>query len=530
MGTARTTGELTVAGRYRLLTLVATGGMGRVWRAHDELLDRLVAVKELLPPAGPPVTGRDDARVPMMREARAAARLQHPGVVRIYDVVPAMSRLWIVMEYVESQSLQQRLLADGPLPHREAARIGLAVLQALQAAHTAGVVHHDVKPANVLLAVDGRVLLTDFGLATLDATPAGDGGGTALLFGSPHYVAPERLRDSGSASARSDLWSLGATLYTAVEGHPPFARTSIAESLAAVLVDDPDPARHPGPLHPVIAALMVRDPAARASAAQTQEALLGVVHRAVGVFAVPAPRRPEAEPTGPRRRIAVASITAAVLAVGGAAVALNLGNDRSGTARPDNAGQPSAVAAAVTTSACGSAQQQPLSRTAAPRTAPTVPGGWRWHRDPAGFVVATPGRWTRTQNAGLVCLGAPDGSATFTVGSRSGATPDPLRHWQTAERAAATDGTLPGYRRVAMGVLLVTGGGADWEYTWQPAAGPRLHTRRVLLSAGGPRVVTLSWTTTDKDWNANSRVQRDLVAAFRDSRGTTPTWAVPAPQ
>ena len=551
-----------MAGRYRLLTLVATGGMGRVWRAHDELLDRLVAVKEMLPPTGRPVADRSDAQVPMMREARAAARLQHPGVVRIYDVVPAMSRLWIVMEYVESQSLQQRLLADGPVPHRKAAQIGLDVLQALQAAHAAGVVHHDVKPANVLLAVDGRVLLTDFGLATLDAAPTGDGGGTALLFGSPHYVAPERLRDSGSSSARSDLWSLGATLYTAVEGHPPFARPSIAESLAAVMVDDPDPSRHPGPLHPVIAALMVRDPAARATAAQTHDALLDLVHRAVGVFAVPAPRRPDevrfnsavVAPLAPlegglpplegglpprqggqrpprrRRPIIAASITAAVLAVGGAAVALNLGPDQPGTARVESAVQPSAVAAAFTTSTCGSAEPQPLSRTAPPRTAPAVPDGWRWHRDPTGFVVAAPGGWTRAQNAGVVCLGAPDGSATFTVGRRSGTTADPLQYWQAAERAARADGTLPGYRKIAMGVLLVTGGGADWEYSWQPPAGPRLHTRRVLVSAAGPRAFTLSWTTTDESWNASLRVQRDLVAAFRENGGATPTWAVPAPQ
>lgn len=565
VGSARTTGVLTIAGRYRLLTLIGVGGMGKVWQARDEVLDRLVAVKELLPPVGLPVADRRTAPLPTMREARAAARLEHPGVVRIYDVLHVTGRIWIVMEYVESQSLQQRVTRDGPLPHREAAWIGLSVLQALQAAHTAGVVHHDVKPANVLLAVDGRIMLTDFGLATLDAVPAGDITRTAPLLGSPHYVAPERLRDGDTSGVPGDLWSLGATLYTAVEGRPPFDRSSVAESLAAALVDDPDPPQHPGPLHPVIAALMARNPAARATAAQAHQALQAITHRAMGVSAVPAPRRPhhdvrfspaavvaapvpatqpwpavpfasdEPTPADPRRRprrqrIVVASVAAVLLTAGGTVAASGLRDHQHNAAQPGNATPPAAPTATASISACDPADRQPLPTAPPQPAAVDIPAGWRSYRDPMGFVVAAPRDWTRSQKAPVVCLNAPDGSATFTINSLPGAGVDPLQHWRSAEQAAVTGGILPGYRKIAMGVLLVTGGGADWEYSWQPVNGPRLHTRRVLLHAQGTRAFELSWTTRDHEWTADLGIQRDLLATFRDSSGAPTTWAVPAPQ
>ncbi|WP_305785707.1 serine/threonine-protein kinase [Symbioplanes lichenis] len=558
VGTARPRGMLTVAGRYRLLALIGSGGMGRVWRARDEVLDRLVAVKELLPPAASPVADRRIAQLPTMREARAAARLEHPSVVRIYDVLQVTGRTWIVMEYVESESLQQRVTRDGPLPHQDAARIGVAVLQALRAAHAAGVVHHDVKPANVLLAADGRIMLTDFGLATLDTAAAvGDGTQTAPLLGSPHYVAPERLRGSDPSSVAGDLWSLGATLYTAVEGRPPFDRSSIAESLAAALVEEPDPPQHLGPLHPIIAALMVRDPAARVTAGQAHESLQTITHRAMGVSAVPAPRRPpddvrfrpavvaarvpvapprpasataaqeQARPRSSRRRSVVGlGVAAVLLAAGSAVVALNRDEGRQTTVR--SVADP-AASATTAISACDPADRQPLTTPSAEPAAGAVPPGWRAYRDPAGFAVATPEGWTRSQMKSLVCLRAPDDSVTFTVSSPSATAEDPLQHWQNAEQAALTRGTLPGYRKVAMGVLLVTGGGADWEYSWQPPSGPRLHTRRILLPAGGARPFELSWTTQDRDWTSQLRRQRALLATFRDPLVTASTWAVPAP-
>src|SRR4029453_5483495 len=174
----------------------------------------------------------------MLREARAAARLSHPNVVQVYDMFEADGRTWIVMEYVASRSLQEALKADGPLAPRRVAEIGLALLAAVHAAHHAGVRHRDVKPANVLLARDGRIVLTDFGIATIE----GDGLVTSsgLVLGSVAYMSPERVRQ-GSAGPASDLWSLGATLYTAVEGRSPYQRPSEIEILTALAADEPDP-------------------------------------------------------------------------------------------------------------------------------------------------------------------------------------------------------------------------------------------------------------------------------------------------
>ncbi|TBL27682.1 serine/threonine protein kinase, partial [Verrucosispora sp. SN26_14.1] len=232
-----------IAGRYRLLDLVGRGGMGTVWRADDELLHRQVAVKQVVLPARLGGDELDHLRARTLREARTAARLNHPNVVRVYDVVSDDDTPWIVMEYVPSRTLQDVLDSDGPLPPQRAARIGLALLDALRAAHEAGVLHRDVKPANVLLAHDGRVLLTDFGLAVFDGDVAMTGAGTIL--GSPQYVAPERAAD-GVSSAPADLWSLGATLYAAVEGRSPYARSTAMATLSALASAPPDPARHAG--------------------------------------------------------------------------------------------------------------------------------------------------------------------------------------------------------------------------------------------------------------------------------------------
>ncbi|WFF00315.1 serine/threonine-protein kinase [Micromonospora sp. WMMD964] len=247
-----------IAGRYRLLDLVGRGGMGRVWRAHDEMLHREVAVKEIVPPSWLADHERDELRSRTLREARAAARLNHPAVVRLYDVVPVEGSPWIVMEYVPSRTLQDVLDAEGPLEPARAARIGLAVLDALHAAHTAGVLHRDIKPQNVLVAHDGRVMLTDFGLATFDG---GDGVMTrpGMVLGSPQYVAPERAAE-GVSTVAADLWSLGATLHAAVEGRSPYARSTAMATLSALAAGPPDPAPHAGRLAPVLDGLLRRDP------------------------------------------------------------------------------------------------------------------------------------------------------------------------------------------------------------------------------------------------------------------------------
>ncbi|MGI5270820.1 protein kinase domain-containing protein [Nonomuraea sp. CA-218870] len=258
-----------VGDRYRLVEPLGEGGMGVVWRAYDELLDRTVAIKEVRY-SGVGERQRAELNRRTIREARAAGRLDHPSVVVIHDVVEEDGRPWIVMQLVRSRSLAEVIRADGPLPVRRAAEIGARMLDALRAAHATGVLHRDVKPENVLLADDGRVVLTDFGIATMES----EAGLTATgsLVGTPAYMPPERLNGE-PARPESDLWSLGATLYAAVEGSPPFRRDSWAATVAAVLRDAVEPPRRAGALTPVIMGWLQRDPGDRLAAGQAARLL-----------------------------------------------------------------------------------------------------------------------------------------------------------------------------------------------------------------------------------------------------------------
>ena len=250
--------------------------MGRVWRATDVVLHRDVAIKELVPPPGLTPEERREMRERSLREARAIARLNNINVVRVFDVLRTDADPWIVMEYVPSRSLQDRLASDGPFQPVRAAEIGLGVLNALRAAHRNGVVHRDVKPGNVLIGEDGRVVLTDFGLATVPGDP--NVTRTGLVLGSPAYIAPERARD-GTAGPAADLWSLGATLYAAVEGASPFARSSAIATLAALATENPPPARNAGPLKPVLNGLLRKDPTHRINADEAERLLLRAAGR-----------------------------------------------------------------------------------------------------------------------------------------------------------------------------------------------------------------------------------------------------------
>ncbi len=260
-----------VAGRYELLEVIGHGAMGTVWRARDLVLAREVAVKEVRHPGLWSARDRAVARERSLREARVAARLTHPGVVTVHDVIEAEGSPWIVMELVRARSLSQVLAEDGPMPPARAAEMGTVLLEALGSAHAAGIVHRDVKPGNVLITGEGRTVLTDFGIATV----AGDPGLTqaGMVMGTPGFCAPERIRGA-PASPASDLWALGATLYAAVEGHGPFdGQGSAMAVLANIVHGDPPPAASAGPLGPVITALMNRDPAARPDAAAARRLL-----------------------------------------------------------------------------------------------------------------------------------------------------------------------------------------------------------------------------------------------------------------
>ena len=249
-----------IGGRYTLRAAVGHGGMGTVWRAADTLLRRDVAIKEVILPPGLAPSDRDSMYERTMREARAAAALQHPAVVQVYDVVHENGRPWIVMELLDARSLADMVIEDGPVAPRVVAKIGIALLGALEVAHAHGVLHRDVKPANVLICSDGRCVLTDFGVARMPTdiqltTPG-------MVLGSPHFISPERAMGS-EFGPPSDLFSLGVTLYTAIEGRPPFDKGDPIETMHAVVEDPPTPPVRAGSLTTVLMGLLEKDPAQR---------------------------------------------------------------------------------------------------------------------------------------------------------------------------------------------------------------------------------------------------------------------------
>jgi eukaryotic-like serine/threonine-protein kinase len=269
------TGQRLVAGRYRLHTPLGHGGMGVVWAAEDELLQRPVAIKEVRFPPTIDDVERETLRERTMREARTAARLDHPCAVRVFDVCEDDQQPFIVMEQLTGRTLSALIKKNGPLAPARAAEIGLCLLDALSAAHAAGIVHRDVKPGNVIVGDDGRVTLTDFGIASTAGDPSITS--TGLLLGSPAYIAPERARGR-RPEPPSDLWSLGATLYTAVEGHPPFDKPEAVATLAAVVTEAHTPCRRAGAaLAQVIDLLLDKDPGSRPGGAEIRDLLAGVV-------------------------------------------------------------------------------------------------------------------------------------------------------------------------------------------------------------------------------------------------------------
>ena len=260
-----------IAERYELTQRVGDGGHGTVWRARDRLLQRDVAIKEIILPENLPETERQLLCDRTLREAQSAASLSHPSVVRVFDVVTERGLPWIVMELLRARSLADIIATDGPLPPRVVAKVGLALTGALDAAHTAGILHRDIKPGNVLISSDGRCVLSDFGAAV---SGAGNSGHTApgMVLGSAHYIAPERAV-GGQAQPASDVFSLGVTLYAALEGRPPFDRRNTTETMTAVVHDPPEAPQKAGPLTPLLAHLLEKDPNQRATLADVHNAL-----------------------------------------------------------------------------------------------------------------------------------------------------------------------------------------------------------------------------------------------------------------
>ncbi|MFJ9851315.1 serine/threonine-protein kinase [Streptomyces sp. NPDC101150] len=294
-----------LAGRYRLADVLGRGGMGTVWRARDEVLGRTVAVKELRFPGGVEEDEKRRLITRTLREAKAIARIRNNGAVTVYDVVDEDDRPWIVMELVEGRSLAEVVRDDGALTPRRAAEVGLAVLDVLRAAHREGILHRDVKPSNVLMSDDGRVVLTDFGIAQVEGDPSVTS--TGMLVGAPSYISPERARGQ-KPGPPADMWSLGGLLYACVEGHPPYDKGSAIATLTAVMTEPVEPPKSAGVLEEVIYGLLVKDPAGRLDDAGARALLLDIVN---GPEPEPEPpmdaTRAMALPTAPAERSAKAS-------------------------------------------------------------------------------------------------------------------------------------------------------------------------------------------------------------------------------
>ncbi len=388
-----------IAGRYRLESRLGRGGMGVVWRATDQLLGRQVAVKELVLDTS---LSAEEYRLQCdrtLREARAVAQLRDPHIIVVHDVVEQDERPYIVMELIEGGSLAERISRSGPVDAAEAARMGIDLLGALRRAHGAGVLHRDLKPANVLLTGEGRVVLTDFGIAQVAGSTTLTESGSFV--GSPEYTAPERM--SGVRTGpESDLWSLGALLCTALSGESPFRRDSLGGILHAVVVDEIRPPAAAGPLLPVVRGLLERDPERRLDAVEAERLLRAFLdtgrmppvspgytptHRDAprpqtqSLHApspppdspVTSPMRPGASSRSPTRNVLIAVALVAAMAVAGvSAAALLMNEDGGGPLSPTSSVPTSRATTTVTTTATPS-QRPSRTASATPSPAPTTP-------------------------------------------------------------------------------------------------------------------------------------------------------------
>ncbi|MBW8793811.1 MAG: serine/threonine protein kinase [Streptomyces sp.] len=428
--------ERVIAGRYRLLSPLGEGGMGTVWRARDEVLGRDVAVKEVRAPAGLPGSDVERMYARLEREAWAAARVANRNVVTVYDVAMEGGRPWVVMELIPGVSLADVLEAEGPMSPQRAAGVGAEVLSALRAAHAAGVLHRDVKPGNVLLSNDGRVVLTDFGIATVEGSSALTM--TGEVIGSPEFLAPERALGR-AFGPESDLWSLGVLLYAAVEGASPFRQDTPLSTLRAVVDEELPPPYRAGALTPVIEGLLRKDPAARISAEQAEHDLRlvaagGTPGTAVTV-PVPAPyeaptlvarqtrpfsptpplstptdtRPPASDRDGNRRAgtVLLVGLVLVALALGGLTYAL-LNHDNGGRDGGDNAG--------ASQSASNLSSPAPSQSSSAASRSPSASASSR-APEQSVKVSVTGSRTDYSGSCPPSTAQAPTFTATFTVGS-----------------------------------------------------------------------------------------------------------------
>ncbi len=552
-----------------MLAELGSGGMGTVWRARDEVLDREVAVKAVTFPPGLSDADRAVLVERTRREARAAARLDHPSAVTVYDVVEQDGAPYLVMELVEARTLADVVREDGPLSPQRTAQVGLALLGALEAAHQRGIVHRDVKPSNVMVRGDGRVVLTDFGIAT----STGDSSltSTGLLLGSPAYIAPERARGK-PPEPKSDLWSLGATLFTAVEGRPPYSGDEPILTVTAVVTGEHEPFVAAGPLEPVLEGLLEKDPALRLDAARARELLRPVAEsrpeptRTIPVpvpvpqartsafdlgdvrdelAAAPTSQRPAPAPTRPvppRTRTAVpaprgrpgwlapVAVAAVLLAGGGAAWALTQDPDRSSTvaasSSPSPSTSPSPSPAPViedpepSTEPTQEATEQPTTEqpTTEPTPEPTPetteepveggPAGFTTDTGEAGWTVALPPGYQQTAPGRYRQA---DTGRELRIDTGEGQ-PDAVADRE--RQAASFARRNPSYEQIRIEPVDYQGvEAADWEFTFQG-----LHVLNRVFVVGGTGHSL--WLQTPEDDFSAAREDFDaIVDAFVPVRG-----------
>ncbi|GLY91367.1 serine/threonine-protein kinase [Actinoallomurus iriomotensis] len=526
-----------LARRYRLLGQVGRGGMGRVWRAHDDLLHREVAVKEVIFPPGLTDSDREVLVERTLREARSAARLSHPGIVTVHDVVEEDDRPWIVMELVRARSLQEVIDDDGRLPAAKVADIGSQMLAALRVAHASGVLHRDVKPANVLLDAgpDGtnRVVITDFGIARVsgDATLTQ----TGLVLGSPAYIAPERARGEG-ASPASDLWALGATLYAACEGRSPHDRVDAMAALASVLHEQAPPPRYAGPLTPVLEGLLVKEPTERMTADQAAADLARAARGETHAFgetrrdgpgstvrvSLPTPADPAAQngdatrhafggpapgPASGRSKTWLIVVAAVLVVVAVAAAVVLITHHSAGDTGPSPTPKPTTP----TTPA----------PTPTPTPSATVPAGYHRSAGPVGSSIAVPDGWTHQPRGTSSALWKdPSTGAYIQVDAIPWGVKDPVEHWHIFEQEVQAKHVLPNFREIRLGGRFSPRGwpASDLEYTWTTADHGTMRAVDRGFTANGRQYAILV-AAPESQWGRYSQVMNGVFGSFQPAAG-----------
>lgn len=493
------TGER-IGDRYALDRTLGMGGMGVVWRAHDELLQRDVAIKEVRFPPGLPEDQRDSISKRVMREARASASLNHPNGVAVFDVIQGEGKAFIVMELVDAPTLADMVRNQRFTPQR-VAEIGLQVLSALEAAHGQGIVHRDVKPANVMITENGQAKLADFGIASVKGDPRLTASG--MILGSPHYMSPEQARGS-EASTASDIWALGATLFYAVEGRVPFDRGQPIPTLTAVLTEEPTFSERSGELRPVLEACLRKEPSERPSASQLRTLLETVASG--GHLITPAPERvSEPEPVREERTTGAAPVRErssnpalwllGLAALVLAAVVLLLVN------LPEDEGTPAPRAQ----------QGDGQNDQDGARSEQEVPDGYTRYENPdTGYSIAYPEDWSIEKGRGTaqsVDFVDPGSGAYLRVDWTDTPGPSAQGAWE-AQEPSFEDGHA-NYERISMEPTTFQGYEAsEWEYTW----GDEVTYRAINLGfVTGDYGFALNYQAPEDSWD-------DLLDQFETMR------------